>query len=253
MQNDFACVITHAKSFFARHGIPQTVISDNGPCFSSKEWQEFSVQYDFKHVTSSPEYAQSNGKAEKGVHILKQLLKKAADSKSDPYLALLSYRTSPLECGMAPAEMLMNRKLRTTLPSCSEQKANVKIKQKLKRLKDRQKFYYDRAAKHLQPLLTDDVVRIKSDENWSKKATVMQEVAPRSYTVKTDDGQIFRRNRRDLLKTAKELKDLNECNVKSETNDCNTDTNMDTQTSNSHTFTLRRSTRPIKKPDRLNL
>ncbi len=158
---------------------------------------------------------------------------------------------------MAPAEMLMNRKLRTTLPSCSKQKANVKIKQKLKQLKDRQKFYYDRAAKHLQPLVKDDVVRIKSDENWSKKATVMQEVAPRSYTVKTDDGQIFRWNRRDLLKTEKELKDLNQCNVKSEstalctTNDCNTDTN--TQTSNSHTFTLRRSTRPIKKPDRLNL
>lgn len=83
-----------------------------------------------KHVTSSPEYAQSNGKAEKGVHILKQLLKKAADSKSDPYLALLNYRTSSLECGMAPAEMLMNLKLRTSLPSCSKQKANVKIKQK---------------------------------------------------------------------------------------------------------------------------
>ncbi|KAL0151936.1 hypothetical protein M9458_052743, partial [Cirrhinus mrigala] len=120
------CVITHAKSIFARHGIPQTVVSDNGPCFSSKECQDFSVQYDFKHVTSSPEYAQSNGKAEK-VHILKQLLKKAADSKSDPYLALLNYRTSPLECGMAPAEMLMSRKLRTTLPSCAKRKGNVKM------------------------------------------------------------------------------------------------------------------------------
>uniref|UniRef100_A0A9J8BEJ1 Integrase catalytic domain-containing protein n=1 Tax=Cyprinus carpio carpio TaxID=630221 RepID=A0A9J8BEJ1_CYPCA len=134
------CKINFCKTWY-------TVISENGPCFSSKEWQEFSVKYDFKHVTSSPEYAQSNGKTEKGVHILKQLLKKAADSKSDPYLALLNYRTSPLECGMAPAEMLMNRKLQTTLPSCSKQKANVKIKQKLKQLKYRQKFYYDRAAK----------------------------------------------------------------------------------------------------------
>uniref|UniRef100_A0A9J8C3U9 Integrase catalytic domain-containing protein n=1 Tax=Cyprinus carpio carpio TaxID=630221 RepID=A0A9J8C3U9_CYPCA len=226
--------------------------SENGPCFSSKEWQEFSVKYDFKHVTSSPEYAQSNGKTEKGVHILKQLLKKAADSKSDPYLALLNYRTSPLECGMAPAEMLMNRKLQTTLPSCSKtkSKSNVKIKQKLKQLNYRQKFYYDRAAKHLHPLMRDDVVRINSDENWSKKAIVMQEVAPRSsYTVKTDDGQIFRRNRRDLLKTIKE----SESTALYTTNDCNTDTNIDTQTSNNLPFTCRRSTRPIKNPDRLNL
>ncbi|KAL1268898.1 hypothetical protein QQF64_034261 [Cirrhinus molitorella] len=164
----------------------------NGPCFSSAEWQQFSQLYDFKHVTSSPEYAQSNGKAEKGVHILKQLLRNAADSKSDPYLALLNYRTSPSECGLAPAEMLMNRRLCTTLPSCSKQKEHVKMKQKLQQLKEKQKFYYDRTAKPLQPLAMDDVVRIRSDENWKRKATVMDEVAPRSYTVKTDDGQILR-------------------------------------------------------------
>ncbi|XP_056158097.1 thyrotropin receptor-like [Lampris incognitus] len=64
-----------------RHGIPNTVVSDNRPCFNSKEWQKFAEQYDFRHVTSSPLYAQSNGKAEKGTHILKQLLKKAADSQ----------------------------------------------------------------------------------------------------------------------------------------------------------------------------
>ena len=119
-------VTTHTKSIFARHGIPHTVVSDNGPCFSSKEWQKFAVQYDFKHVTSSQQYAQSNGQAEKGVHILKQLLKKAADSDSDPYLALLSYRASPLQCGLSPAELLMKRKLQTT-SSCHP---NDKLKQK---------------------------------------------------------------------------------------------------------------------------
>ncbi|KAL0150957.1 hypothetical protein M9458_053744 [Cirrhinus mrigala] len=166
---------------------------------------------------------------------------------------------SPLECGMAPAEILMNRKLRTTLPSCAKRQGNVKMKQKLKQLKERQKFYYDRTTKHLQPLVRNDVVRIKDDENWSKKATVMQEVAPRSYTVKTNDGQIFRRNRRDLLRTEKEREELNQCNARSEstalstTNDCNTDSNTETQIPDNQTFTLRRSTRHIKKPDRLNL
>lgn len=123
-----ACVITHAKSVFARHGIPNTVVSDNGPCFSSNEWQRFAEQYDFHHVTSSPYFAQSNGQAEKGVPSLKQLLKTASDSNSDPYLALLSYRASPIQCGLSPAEPLMNRKLRTTLPSYSNN--NVRKKQK---------------------------------------------------------------------------------------------------------------------------
>lgn len=59
--------------------------------FQQQRVARLATQYDFKHVTSSPVYAQSNGKAEKGVHILKQLVKKAADSNSDSSLALLSY------------------------------------------------------------------------------------------------------------------------------------------------------------------
>lgn len=59
------CVITHAKSIFGRHGIPHTVLSDNGPCFSGKEWQRFAGKYDFKHVTTSPHYAQSTAKLKK--------------------------------------------------------------------------------------------------------------------------------------------------------------------------------------------
>ncbi len=89
-------VITHVKSMFAMHGIPETVVSDNGPCYNCNEWRQFAEQYGFHHVTSSPQHAQGNGKAEKRVHIIKQLLKKATDSKSDPYLALLSYRSAPL-------------------------------------------------------------------------------------------------------------------------------------------------------------
>jgi len=135
--------IAHVKSIFARHGIPKTVVCDNGPCYNSKEWQQFAKQYCFQHVTSSPQHAQANGKAEKGVHIIKQLLKKATDSKSDPYLALLSYRTTPLECGLSPAEMLMNRKLRTTLPCYTDIKENAEIQTKLEKMKWKQKQRYD--------------------------------------------------------------------------------------------------------------
>ena len=87
--------ISHMKSIMARHGLPSVVVSDNGPQFSSREFRQFAMQYGFKHVTSSPEYTQSNGKAEKAVQIVKRLLKKAKENDEDPYLALLDYRTSP--------------------------------------------------------------------------------------------------------------------------------------------------------------
>ena len=52
------------KSIFARHGIPDILRFDNGPQFVSKEFDEFSKEYSFTHVTSSPKMLQANGEAE---------------------------------------------------------------------------------------------------------------------------------------------------------------------------------------------
>ncbi len=197
-------VITHMKGFFVRHGIPQCVISDNSPQYDCCEFSKFAKQYGFQHVTSSPLYPQANGQAEKGVQIVMRLLKKARDSKTDPYLALLSYRAASLECGASPAELLMRRKLRTTLPHIpkdNNNKNNNKLTDKRMRLKHRQKINYDKTARCLEPLQERDVVRIEGPDFWARKATVLSEVGPRSFVLKTENGQVLRRNRRSLLKT----------------------------------------------------
>ena len=55
------------KSHFARYGIPDQVISDNGPQFTSDEFTNFSRTWDFEHLTSSPGNSKANGKAESEV------------------------------------------------------------------------------------------------------------------------------------------------------------------------------------------
>lgn len=106
-------VINTLKSIFARHGIPETVISDNGPQYSSLEFAQFAAQYGFVHCTSNPHFPQSNGLAERSVQTVKKLLKESKDQ----CLALLSYRSTPLPwCGLSPAELCMDRAIRSHLP-----------------------------------------------------------------------------------------------------------------------------------------
>ena len=59
-----ATVINKLKRHFSVHGIPNILMSDNGPCYKSELFKSFAKTWDFKHATSSPHYHQSNGLAE---------------------------------------------------------------------------------------------------------------------------------------------------------------------------------------------
>lgn len=86
-------VIRKLRALFARYGIPDTVISDNGPHFSCKEFEEFAKRWEFEHVTSSPTYPQSNDKAEQAVKTVKRLMKRARKNNEDIYLSILDFVT----------------------------------------------------------------------------------------------------------------------------------------------------------------
>lgn len=64
------------KLLFARFGIPEYLVTDNGSPFSSIELKHFFNQNEIKQITSSPYYPQSYGQAESGVKIIKSFLKK---------------------------------------------------------------------------------------------------------------------------------------------------------------------------------
>ena len=110
-------VINSLKALFARHGIPETLRTDNGPQFSSQELTEFSSNYQFTHITSSPHFPSSNSQAERTVQTVKHLIKDA----DDPFAVLLSYRVTPLPWySLSPAEILIDRKLRSCLSQTIE-------------------------------------------------------------------------------------------------------------------------------------
>ena len=102
-------VITAVKNMFARHA--ERLMADNMP-LNSVKYKRFASKREFEVVTSSPHYPKSNGFVERNVQTVKQLLRKADESKQDAFLALLEFRNSPIS-GMdeSPAELLMSRKL----------------------------------------------------------------------------------------------------------------------------------------------
>ena len=92
------------------------LVSDNGPQFSSNEFSECSHYWKFKHITSSPKYLQSNGKAEQSVKMAKRFMKRAVKSNSDPYLALLDFRNTSMQgMGTSPAQRILNRRTKNLI------------------------------------------------------------------------------------------------------------------------------------------
>ena len=191
-------VITHMKSIFARHGVPESLTSDNGPQYAADMFKTFAKEYGFTHLTSSPRYPQGNGAAERAVRTVKSLLEKS----DDPYVALMSYRSTPLENGYSPAELLMGRKLRTTIPTITEQllpsiPPKSVVKEKEIKIRDRQQknFNSHHRASPLKSLKSGNLVYIPDN---AREGTVVEESSPRSYIVQTPEGT-YRRNRRHLV------------------------------------------------------
>ena len=185
--------IQHMKSIFGRHGIPEILISDNGPQYSADEFASFVREYGITHLTSSPGHSSGNGLAERSVKTVKALL----HGSKDPYIALLNYRATPLANGYSPSELLMNRKLRTKLPvmpitlhSTVPNPNDLKEYETQYRAKQKSNFDKRHAAKPLPLLREGDEVYVPDREEFG---VVEKQVHDRSYEVSTPSGS-FRRN-----------------------------------------------------------
>ena len=106
--------IQKLREVFSRFGLPDRVISDNAPNFVSAEFTEFMKNNGIKHSMSAPYHPA----AERAVKTFKAGMKKMTEGTLQQKLArlLFSYRTTPHSTtGVCPAELLMNRKLKSAL------------------------------------------------------------------------------------------------------------------------------------------
>ncbi len=191
-------VIDCLRSLFARFGIPNTVVSDNGTCFVSSEFEAYLKSNGIKHNTSAPYHPASNGLAERAVQIVKRGLKKVTSGDIGARLAkvLFTYRiTQQSTTGLTPSELMFGRQLRTRLDLV---KPNVE--QRVEDRQAKQKEYHDKRARS-RTFQVDDKVFVKNalgKPRWIA-GTVAAVTGPVSYHVKLNDGRM-RRCHQDQLR-----------------------------------------------------
>ena len=206
-------VINKLKGIFSRQGVPQKVVSDNGPQYSSAEFEKFAKEWDFLHSTSSPHFAQSNGLAERTVQTIKHIFDKAKADRRDPYIGLLEYRTTKLDVGYSPSELLMGRSLRSFLPVTDRKllpwtPKPSKVRERISAFKEKGKKRFDKGSKFLSRIKVGDSVRFKHPGKRWQPAVCVDAKGERSYVIRTPDGATYRRNRRHLIPTDERL-DIN--------------------------------------------
>ena len=189
------------RSIFTRYGLPTQVISDNGPPFSSSEYEEFLHQNGIQQILVSPYHPSSNGLAERFVQTFKYALDASA---SDPASSLQEriqnflrcYRSTPhATTGISASKLFLQRELRTR-HSLTKQDLTSQVATQ----QGKMKFYHDRRAKFRELSVGDTVLARDhvSKQKW-QSGTVLKHNAPHSYQVQLDDGRIWRCHVDDVL------------------------------------------------------
>ena len=205
-------VIRCLRRHFATHGIPDELVTDNGPQFTADEFKTFSTSWMFRHTTTSPYHPQSNGLAESTVKTAKKILRTAIANGEDAWLAILAHRNTPTQ-GMAtsPAQRLLSRRTKTLLPVNTDlllpdTSSRDQDKHDLQQRLDQQKVHYDRKAKDLDTLTPGDQVLVHpkrlGTRVWCEGVVLGKRDEPRSYDIELTSGQKVRRNRRDLRRVS---------------------------------------------------
>ncbi|XP_058828131.1 uncharacterized protein K02A2.6-like [Topomyia yanbarensis] len=192
-------VVAICKENFARHGIPQLVLSDNGTNFVNRKMIQFASDWCFKQVTSAPHHQQANGKSEAAVKIAKHLLKKSEKSGSEFWYALLHWRNIPSKIGSSSVARLFSRSTGSAVPTSANRllpKVVEDVPSMIEVQRKRNKQHYDKKIRYLPELQVGAPVYVQLDPASSKiwtPGTINNRLNERSYLVDVG-GNKYRRS-----------------------------------------------------------
>jgi hypothetical protein len=174
---------------FARQGLCDTIVSDNGPQLVSDEFEEFCKKMGIEHIKTAPYHPQSNGLAERFVALLKTGLKKLeGEGNVDRVLRkfLFCYRYTPSHAlnDMSPFQVMTGRTMKTRLDLLKPVAKSLSKRDETME----QQFNNHHGAKWKHFEIGDRVfVKLHGNNKWKWTAgTVVNRSGAVNYFVKTD-------------------------------------------------------------------
>ncbi|CAG2186990.1 unnamed protein product [Mytilus edulis] len=182
------------RTIFARAGLPEQIVSDNGPQFVSAEFQTFTKMNGITHIKSAPYHPATNGLAERFVQTFKQSLKAMRGENADlnKKLAnfLLAYRNTPhTTTNETPAKLFMGRNLRNRLdlikPDINRQVQDKQMKIAIKPTKETLRQFTEGE--------TVAVRDYRGPNKWTSGLITKRE-GPLNYQVEVSPNSIWKRH-----------------------------------------------------------
>ena len=242
-------VASHFKLILSEYGWPETLVSENGPCYMAEVFTNLMQEYSVNHITSSPNYPQSNGLVEKFVQIVKNMFYKAREEDKDLHKSLMIYCNNPLTSNLQSAmQMLQKRSARSQLPISGAARRQLGLSPQQLRVKTKNEHLPSHDLCIGQDVMYQDSI----SKRWFPAVITSRCKEPRSYKIMTRDGVIYRKTQVHLKPYRPQSKQEEDehsipkkCDMQTEQSKC--------LTQNSGNLVQSRPKKDIKPPVRLDL
>ena len=258
-------VIPKLDKMFSVHGIPDTIISDNGPPFNGDDYARYLKTLGIQAKFSTPYWPQSNATVERFMQPLGKALKTATLEgrpwKQELNRFLLQYRTTPhCTTGVPPSELLFNRVVKGKIPVINKKKVvnrHSEARDNETKRKERNREYADqRRNTRKSEIKIGDYVFVKQEKknklsvNFNQKPYKVIKRTGVEISAQSNDGHIITRNISHFKRINKPDDDTDDEQYEYQQN---SSYNNQPRASSGTTVMPRRSNRVRRPPDRYGL
>lgn len=278
-------LIEKLVKIFTYFGLPQTIVSDNGPPFGSREFKKFAEKHNIKLMKSPPYHPQSNGLAERNVQTVKKILYKSIldtelkhlDIQQRIVKFLMHNRNTPtMNSSETPSQLILSYKPRILLDSVNKKvRFNLENNKEIEFVKNKNVYNKNNVRKtgngenkilYKNFKKGEKVMFLNHIKNYLKwiPAVILKKISPLTYLIKIHNivrychqNVLRKSNLHDKFHPSRKMIDVNrECELDNSVTfeDTKIDKNIEHDNnflnSDSETLSPRKSERTRRVPDR---